>query len=195
MAKKRGTKRSPARAAKARGRTKKRSVAPRAKTRRAPKRAPRARSVAVPPSPPTVVPYLCCKGALAALDFYVRGFGAEETMRVTAQDGSIGHAQVEIAGAPIMLSDEWPDGGVFSPETVGGTPVTVHLYVPDVDAFVARAVTAGASVLRDVADQPYGDRSATLRDPLGHRWMVATRKESLSKPEMERRFGGAYTVT
>jgi len=140
-------------------------------------------------------PYLCVKGGAAALDFYRKAFGAVETMRIAGKDGSIGHAGIEIEGAALMLSDEWPDGGVFSPHTLGGSPVTVHLLVRNVDALVARAEKAGATVVRPPQDQPYGDRSATLRDPFGHRWMVASHQEDVSKEEMERRFGGAFLVT
>jgi PhnB protein len=170
-----------------------------ATARRAAKRAPKAKkrvaAAAPAASAASATPYLCCKAAAAALDFYRQAFGAEERMRIAGKDGSIGHADIAIEGALIMLSDEWPEGGVFSPQTLGGSPVTVHLYVADVDRFTARAVEAGATVLRAVADQPYGDRSGTLRDPFGHRWMVATRQEEVSKEEMERRFGGAYLVT
>jgi len=188
MAKKKLAKKKPA----------KRKPAKKTTARRAAKRAPTPKKRAVAAAAAaaaSATPYLCCKGALAALDFYRDAFGAEERLRIAGKDGSIGHADIAIEGAVIMLSDEWPEGGVFSPHTLGGSPVTVHLYVGDVDEFTARAVEAGATVLRPVADQPYGDRSASLRDPFGHRWMVATRKEEVSKEEMERRFGGAYLVT
>src|SRR5262245_29418545 len=142
-----------------------------------------------------IQPYLCCKGAAAALDFYARAFGAVETLRIAGKDGSIGHAGIEIEGAELMLSDEWPDGGVFSPQTLGGSPVTVHLLVGNVDTLVARAEKAGATVVRPPQDQPYGDRSATIRDPSGHGWLIASHQEDVSKEEMERRFGGAYLVT
>ena len=143
----------------------------------------------------SATPYLCCKGAVAALDFYRKAFGADERMRIAGKDGSIAHADIAIEAASIMLSDESPEMGVFSPQTLGGSAVTIHLYVRDVDAFTERAVAAGAALLRPVADQPYGDRSGSLRDPFGHRWMIATRKEEVSKEEMERRFGGAFLVT
>ena len=169
--------------------------------KRAARRAAPKRKAAAKAAPSTaakkaeIQPYLCCKGAAAALDFYARAFGAVETLRIAAKDGSIGHAGIAIEGAELMLSDEWPDGGVFSPHTLGGSPVTVHLLVKNVDALVSRAEKAGATVVRPPQDQPYGDRSATLRDPYGHRWMIATRQEDVSKEEMERRFGGAYLVT
>src|SRR5262245_35987723 len=99
-----------------------------------------------------ITPYLCVKGGAAALEFYVKAFGAVETLRIAGKDGSIGHAGITIEGAPLMVSDEWPDGGVFSPQTLGGSPVTVHMYVKNVDALVARAEKAGATVVRAAQD-------------------------------------------
>src|SRR5262245_2841087 len=164
--------------------------------RAAPKRKPAAVAKAAPAAARgEIQPYLCCKGAAAALDFYARAFGAVETLRIAGKDGSIGHAGISIEGAELMLSDEWPDGGVFSPQTLGGSPVTVHLLVGNVDTLVARAEKAGATVVRPPQDQPYGDRSATIRDPSGHGWLIASHQEDVSKEEMERRFGGAYLVT
>ncbi len=182
----------------AKKKTTKRAPAKKSARRSAPKRkaAPPAKPKIAATSPSSgVTPYLCVKGGAAALDFYAQGFGAIETMRITGKDGSIGHAQIQIEGSEIMVSDEWAEGGVFSPHTLGGSPVSIHLYVRDVDGFVRRALAAGATELRAVADQPYGDRSGTIRDPYGHRWMVSTKKEDVSKEEMERRFGGAYLVT
>jgi PhnB protein len=163
------------------------------RVRAAPKRAGARKAAA--PTQQTVIPYLCCKGAAAALDFYAKGFGAREMMRMTAPDGSIGHADIQIYGASIMLSDEWPEGGVFGPATVGGTPVAIHLYVPDVDAFFARATAAGAVTRRAIEDMPYGDRQGTLQDPFGHRWMIATKKESVGGAELQKRFGSAFKVS
>ncbi|MEX2205844.1 MAG: VOC family protein [Myxococcota bacterium] len=142
-----------------------------------------------------VTPYLCCKGAAAALDFYKAGFGAKERLRMTAPDGSVGHAEILISGMPIMISDEWADGGVFSPTTVGGTPVMIHVYVRDVDGVVAEAVSSGATLLRPVEDMPYGDRTGTIRDPFGHRWMIATHKERVPKAQLRKRFGEAFTIS
>jgi PhnB protein len=182
--------------AKKAGKTQKKAV-----KRAAPKRMAKAKPAkaaaprAAAPVEDGITPYLCCKGAAAALDFYAKAFGAVETLRIQGKDGSIGHAGITIQGAPLMVSDEWPDGGVFSPQTLGGSPVTVHMYVKNVDALVARAQKAGATIVRAPNDEPYGDRAATLRDPFGHRWMVATKKEDVSKQEMEVRFGGAYLVT
>ena len=187
----------------AKKKTTKRAMASKTTRRSAPKRAPKAKAKAKPRAMAAAAsatgskatPYICVKGGAAAIDFYTQAFGAVENMRITAPDGSLGHADIQIEGAQIMLSDEFPDGGVFSPQTLGGSPVSIHLYVRDVDAFAKRALAAGATEERAVADQPYGDRSGTLRDPFGHRWMVATRKEEVSKEEMERRFGGAFLVT
>jgi PhnB protein len=183
----------------AKKKTTQRAVAKKKSTRRAaPKRA--VKRIAKPKAAAAVsagkaTPYICVKGGAAALDFYGRAFGAIETMRITGKDGSIGHAAIEIEGAEIMISDEWPEGGVFSPQTLGGSPVSIHLYVVDVDELAERALAAGATELRAVADQPYGDRSGTFRDPFGHRWMISSKREDVSKEEMERRFGGAYLVT
>jgi len=176
----------------------KRSAGKKSAARSAPKRAgakAKPRAAAATAAAGKATPYICVKGGAAALDFYKKAFGAVESMRITGKDGSIGHADIHIDGAEIMLSDEFPEGGVFSPQTLGGSPVSIHLYVRDVDAFAKRALAAGATELRPVVDQPYGDRSGTLRDPFGHRWMIASKKEEVPKEEMERRFGGAYLVT
>jgi PhnB protein len=133
-------------------------------------------------------PYLCVSGASDAIAFYVKAFGAVETSRLAEPDGRLGHAEIRIGDAPLMLSDEYPEEGVRSPATLGGTPVAIHLYVTDVDALAERAVAAGAKLLRPVADQFYGDRSATLLDPFGHRWFFATRKEDVSVADMQRRY-------
>jgi PhnB protein len=133
-------------------------------------------------------PYLCCKDASRAIDFYQKALGAKEIMRLAEPGGRIGHAELEIAGATIMLVDEYPDYGVLSPTSIGGTPVRLHLYVDDVDGFVARAAAAGAKVTRPVEDQFYGDRSGQIEDPSGHVWFVATRKEQVSADEIRRRF-------
>ena len=109
-------------------------------------------------------------------------------MRLVEPSGKIGHAEIRIGAALVMLSDEYPDMGMCSPQTLGGSPVTIHLYVEDVDAFASRAVAAGATLLRPIADQFYGDRAGTLVDPFGHRWMIATRKEEVSSAEMQTRY-------
>jgi PhnB protein len=147
-----------------------------------------ATSRAVPEGFERATPYLCVRGASDAIAFYAKAFAAIEIMRLAEPDGRIGHAEIKIGDAPIMLSDEYPEEGVRSPATLGGSPVAIHLYVPDVDALVARAVVAGAKLQRPIADQFYGDRSATLLDPFGHRWTVATHREDVSVEEMQRRY-------
>jgi PhnB protein len=137
-------------------------------------------------------PYLCVRGGAAAIEFYTEAFGATELMRLAEPDGRIGHAEIRIGDATIMLSDEYPEMEIVSPQSLGGTPVLIHLYVEDVDALFARAVTAGAIVKRTPADQFYGDRSGTLVDPFGHRWMLATHKEDVSSAEMQKRYEELY---
>jgi len=134
-----------------------------------------------------LIPYLCCKDTAAAMDFYKKAFGAKELFRFEAEDGKIGHATMEVLGATFFLSDEWPEGNVYSPTTLGGSAVTLNLGVPDVDSLFEQAVAAGATVLRPVADQFYGDRTGTLSDPSGHRWTLATRTEDVSIDELEKR--------
>lgn len=148
---------------------------------------------AIPEGFEGATPYLCIKGAADAIEFYRKAFGATETMRMTGPDGRIGHAELKIGKANIMLADEHPEIGVVSPATLGGSPVTIHIYVEDVDALAARAETAGAKVLRAVADQFYGDRGGKFEDPFGHVWYFATHKEDVSSEEMQRR-AAAYTV-
>jgi uncharacterized glyoxalase superfamily protein PhnB len=145
------------------------------------------------PAQPPVSVYLCALDAAAAIDFYRAAFGAVETMRMTAGDGRIGHAEITIGGNTVMLSDEHPEIGVVSPQTLGGTPVTLHLLVDDVDVVYARAVAAGATGEREPADQFHGNRTATLRDPSGHRWMLTRPIEALSVEELASR-APDYTV-
>ena len=142
---------------------------------------------AIPDNYPRVTPYLAIDGASAAIDFYKKAFGATERMRMGGPGGKIGHAEIEIEGGLIMLADEYPDMDFRSPKALGGSPVTVHMYVADVDAFCARAAAAGATVLRPVADQFYGDRSCQLKDPFGHTWSFATHVEDVSPEEMQKR--------
>jgi PhnB protein len=126
------------------------------------------------------VPYLCVNGAPAAIELYRNVFGATERMRMAEPDGKIGHAELEIGTAVVMLSDEFPDIGIRSPKTIGGTPVTINVYVEDVDDVFTRATDAGAIGLRPVTDQFYGDRTGQFEDPFGHRWSVATHIEGVS---------------
>jgi PhnB protein len=139
------------------------------------------------------IPYLTVRNASEAIAFYKAAFGAAEVLCIE-HGGKVGHAELEIGEARIMLCDEFPDHDALSPQTIGGTPVMIHLYVEDVDAFTARAVGAGLKVLRRVADQFYGDRGGKFADPSGHRWWIATHKVDISPEELKNRaaalFGG-----
>jgi PhnB protein len=146
----------------------------------------------VPNEQQPMAPYICTKGADKAIAFYVKAFGATESFALREPNGKIGHAELEIAGARLLLSEEYPDFGALSPQTIGGTPVSIHLYVADVDAFVARAEAAGATLLRPIRDEFYGDRVAMLACPFGHKWHIATRKENVSPAEMQTRMNAAY---
>lgn len=142
----------------------------------------------IPAGYPRVTPYLCCRGAAAAIDFYQEVLGATERMRMPGDaPDTIGHAELEIGTGLVMLADEFPDMGFLSPSAIGGTPVTVHVYVDDVDAVFARAVANGATASREVENQFYGDRSGQFVDPWGHRWNVATHVEDVSEEEMAQR--------
>jgi PhnB protein len=142
----------------------------------------------IPAGYPRVTPYLCCRDAAAAIDFYVSVFDAVERMRMPGDSPeNIGHAELEIGESIVMLADEFPDHGFFSPQTVGGTPVTIHVYVEDADAVFAKAIAAGATVTREMEDQFYGDRLGQFQDPFGHRWSVASHVEDVSEEEMARR--------
>lgn len=134
-----------------------------------------------------LVPYLVVDGAAAAIEFYVAAFGAVETMRLMQPDGRVGHAEITIGRAGLMLADEFPEMGIVGPNARGGTSVSLHLVVPDVDATVAAALEAGATLERPVADEFYGNRSGIIVDPFGHRWIVQTPIEELSAEEMQRR--------
>lgn len=145
----------------------------------------------VPAGYATVTPYLCVDGAEAAIDFYAAVFGATERMRLPGPDGRIGHAEVQIGDSVVMLSDEHPEMDVRSPAQVGGVSVTMSVYVADVDATFAKAMDAGATSLRPVEDQFYGDRIGQFQDPFGHRWSVATHVEDVSPEEMAKRAADA----
>lgn len=132
-----------------------------------------------------VTPHLVCAGAADAIEFYKKAFGAEELMRLAGANGKVMHAAIKIGDASIMLVDELPEWGALSPLTLGGSPVTIHLYVPDVDAFVARAVKAGALLRMPVEDMFWGDRYAIIEDPFGHKWSVATHLRDMSNQEIE----------
>jgi PhnB protein len=141
----------------------------------------------VPETRVTATPYLSVRNAAAAIEFYKKAFGATEVMRLMQPDGRMGHAEINIGGAKIFLADEFPEFGFPSPESLGGSPVHIQLEVPDVDESARRAVSAGAAVVRPVADQFYGERSGQFRDPFGYVWVLSTRKEDVSAAEMQRR--------
>ena len=141
----------------------------------------------IPDGYPQVTPYLCVDGAAKAIDFYCDVLGATERMRMPSPDGKIGHAEIQLGNSVVMLADEFPDMGFRSPKSLGGSPVTVHAYVEDVDKVYEKAVQAGAKSIRPAEDQFYGDRSAQFEDPFGHRWNVASHIEDVSPEEMARR--------
>lgn len=141
----------------------------------------------IPESYPRVSTALAVDGAADAIEFYGAVFGATERMRIPAPGGRIGHAELEIGDSLIMVADEYPEMGFVGPRTIGGTPVTISVYVVDADAAFAEAIRRGASPLREVADQFYGDRSGQFEDPWGHRWGVASHIEDVSPEELGRR--------
>jgi len=135
----------------------------------------------------SLTPYLIVDGAAKALDFYARAFGARELMRMPGPGGKVGHAEIRIGDSVVMLADEHPEVGARGPRTFGGSPVSLMLYVEDVDATVKSALAAGARLLRPVEDKFYGDRSGTIEDPFGHQWHLSTHVEDVPPDEMERR--------
>jgi PhnB protein len=141
----------------------------------------------IPDGYPVVSPYLCVDGAEAAIQFYADVLGATERMRMPAPGGKVGHAELQIGDSLVMLSDEFPEMGQTSPTTVGGSPVTISVYVDDVDAAFQRAQEAGATVVRPPEDQFYGDRAAQFVDPFGHKWSIATHVEDVPPDEMMKR--------
>ncbi len=144
----------------------------------------------IPRGASAVTPYLVVSNAAEMIDFYKKVFGAVETMRLKQPDGRIGHAELKIHGASIMLADEFPEMGHLSPKSVGGarSPVSIHLYVENADEVYKRALAAGASSLREPEDQFYGERTAQVRDPSGHCWDLSTQIEEVSPEEMQKRF-------
>jgi PhnB protein len=141
----------------------------------------------IPDGYPRVSPYLVVDGAAQAIDFYTQVLGASERMRMGGPDGKIGHAELQFGDSVVMLADEYPDMGYVGPKAVGGTPVTIGVYVEDVDKTFDAAVKAGAKALRPVEDQFYGDRSGQIEDPFGHRWSIQTHIEDVPPDEMEKR--------
>jgi PhnB protein len=135
----------------------------------------------------TVTPYLIVNGGEAALAFYKKAFGAVELFKLPGPDGKLGHAEIRIGNSPIMLADEHPQMGARGPKSIGGSPISILLYVEDVDARFHQALAAGAKELRPLKDEFYGDRSCTVEDPFGHVWSIHTHKEDVSPEEMQRR--------
>lgn len=141
----------------------------------------------------SVTPYLVMSGAGSAIEFYKKAFGAVEVMRMPDPAGKIGHAEIKIGDSHIMLADESPEMGYRGPKSLGGTPVSIMIYLENVDAVFNQAIAAGAKVLRPLANQFYGDRSANIEDPFGHVWTIATHVEDVPPEEMERRAAAAFS--
>ena len=140
----------------------------------------------------SVTPYLIIRGAAEAIEFYKKAFGAVELFRFPSPDGKVGHAEIKIGDSPVMLADEYPDMGYKGPQSIGGSPVSLMIYVEDVDTIFNQAVTAGATVKEALQDKFYGDRLGTVIDPFGHIWHLSTHKEDVSLEEMERRAKAAH---
>jgi uncharacterized glyoxalase superfamily protein PhnB len=139
---------------------------------------------AVPDGMHSVTPHLICDGAAEAIDFYKRAFGATEVVRLPGPDGRLMHGTVKIGDSFVMLVDENPAFGMLGPKSLKGSPVTIHLYVEDADAFVAQAVAAGATVRMPLADMFWGDRYGVIEDPFGHHWAVATQQRIVSAEDL-----------
>jgi PhnB protein len=141
----------------------------------------------VPDGYRSITPYVIVRGGVAAIAFYQKVFGARLRMKLDAPGGKIGHAELEIGDSLVMLADEHPEMGALAPPTIGGTPVGLHVYLADVDAVAAKAIAAGATLKRPVADQFYGDRLGSIVDPFGHLWHISTHIEDVSPDEIARR--------
>jgi PhnB protein len=150
---------------------------------------------AIPDDYPRVTPYLIVDGAGAAIDFYSSVLGTTERVRMAGPDGKVGHAELGIGDSVIMLADEHLDMDVRGPQTVGGTPVTLHVYVEDADSVFERAIQAGAKALQPVEDKFYGDRAGQFEDPFGHRWNVSTHVEDVPPEEMSKRAAAAMATS
>lgn len=140
----------------------------------------------------SVTPYLLIRGASDAIAFYIEAFGASEVLRLAGPDGKVGHAEIRIGNSHVMIADEHPDMDFLGPQSRGGTTVSLLIYVEDVDAVFAKAIKAGATELRPLCDQFYGDRSGTITDPWGHVWSIATHTEDLTPEEIQQRFRELY---
>jgi PhnB protein len=148
---------------------------------------PKPRVKARPEGYHSVTPYLIVSGAAKAIEFYKKALGAVELFRMDCGDGKLGHAEIKIGDSPIMLADEYPDMGYRSAQSIGATPVSILVYVDDVDSVFKRALAAGGTQLKPLQDQFYGDRSGTFTDPFGHVWTVATHIEDVPSQELNRR--------
>lgn len=142
---------------------------------------------AIPDGYHSVTAYMTCENCSAAIEFYKRAFGAKELMRLEAPGGLIGHAEIMIGDSPVMLADPVAEAGNKSPQMLGGSPVSMMIYVEDCDAIFAKALAAGATEVSAVADQFYGDRNGTLKDPFGHAWTIGTHKEDLTPEQVAER--------
>lgn len=140
----------------------------------------------------SVTPYLIFDGAARAIEFYKQAFGASEVFRMEGPDGRVGHAEIKLGNSHVMLADEHPEIGARSPRSIGGSPVSLMLYVEDVDAVVSQAVEAGAKLTKPVADQFYGDRTGGVEDPFGYAWYVATHVEDVLPEELQKRAAAAH---
>ncbi len=141
----------------------------------------------------TITPYLVCRNASDAMDFYAKHFGAQERYRLTMPNGAIAHAEMSLGDSVVMIADEFPAMGIVSPASLGGSPVSLSVYVDDVDTTFAAILAAGGEELQPVADQFHGDRSGKLKDPFGHVWHVGSNKEDVSPDEIKRRFKAMMT--
>ncbi len=140
----------------------------------------------------TVTPYLILHDAAGAIEFYKRAFGAVELYRMAGPGGKVGHAEIKIGDSPVMLADEHPEMGARSPKSIGGSPISILIYVENVDAVVQQAVAAGANLFRPVENKFYGDRSGGVEDPYGYQWFISTHVEDVSPEELERRAASAH---
>lgn len=177
---------APKRAAKAKSAKSTKSV--KAAKKPAPKKSakPAVKTVkAIPDGMTAITPHLICAGAAAAIEFYVKAFGAVNEGAMSGPNGKIMHAQIRIGGASVMLVDEMPEWGALGPLALKGSPVTIHLYVPDADATVARAVAAGAKITMPLMDAFWGDRYGKIEDPFGHSWSIATHKQDLTVEQIQ----------
>jgi PhnB protein len=150
------------------------------------------RSLPTPPGYHSVNMYLSLRDATSAIDFYKRAFGAEQVMKLNMPDGKVAHAELKIGDTIVMMAEENPEWGNKSPLTLGGSPVHLMIYVPDVDAAFKKAIAAGGKETRPVKDQFYGDRSGTLKDPYGYEWTIATHIEDVSPEEAQRRMEAEF---